>query len=893
MKSSPIKMFKKLALATAVTSVAVATTNLYAAELEEIIVTAQKRAESLQDVSVSITAISGSRIEEAGLHNFQELANHVPNLIVSENAVATSFVLRGVGPGAQQSFEQSVGLFVDGVHLPKGRQARLGLFDLEVVEVLRGPQGILFGKNTLAGAINVTSGTPIPGDPLNGRIAIGVESFGGFNLEGHIEGSLSDELAVRLAYKKRETDGYLDNSFPGSQIGPNAVGDDENLFRFSATWEPNDSTTVKFKHAYGDIVRTGSTAVISTFAPTPNLSGANALFFSATNSFPQISENATNGTFDAFRDSISLGGAALAESLGTSFRSGVARDNSPEALEGTDTQNNDTSLNVDIEFGDGYTFSSVTGFSSYEYQDGIDADFLPVQFVGRSDISEYEKTSQEFRVASDPSKRFSFIAGAYWENQIQEIDRVVAFDATLGIDSSTLFALSQAALDDLAVAAGITDPAGNPLPAGVDGLTSFDQSSRVSNWRQETDSWAVFFQGEYRITDNLTVIGGLRYTTEDKSATANTLLASGASGLTTPLPPVNSLLLELILDGGNLPIEPHNFAGERTTDRVTPALTLEWDAFEDTLFYASYTEGFKSGGFNSVDDQSAAASETNPLVRAATGVGTIATTPGAGFEYDDEDAISFEIGGKHTFFNNSLNFNWAAFASRYDNQQVSTFVGFGFIVTNAASSDVNGFETELLWQATDYLKLGLNFAYLDATFGSFDTAGCTALQDSATALINPNTGLITSDPTVGVRAATSSGACTVNTLDDGSEVAQQNLTGAQLSQAPEFSGSFTANYERPFNDSMSWFVDFNVNFSDSYFLTGDADPIDTQDAFAKYNLSVGFRGEDWGVTIFGRNLSDEITANSGFDVPLAPGVHAVYSLEPRVWGARVSYSFGN
>ena len=174
--------------------------NTYAAELEEIIVTAQKRAESLQDVPLSMTAIEGSKIEEANINSFMDLSEYVPNLSITENAVNTIIGMRGVGIGANQSFEQSVGVYVDGIHYGKSRQIRTGLFDLQQVEVLRGPQGILFGKNTLAGAINITSATPEPDQELGGKVSVEAESFGGTTMEGHITGSMGDSLGLRLAY---------------------------------------------------------------------------------------------------------------------------------------------------------------------------------------------------------------------------------------------------------------------------------------------------------------------------------------------------------------------------------------------------------------------------------------------------------------------------------------------------------------------------------------------------------------------------------------------------------------------------------------------------------------------------------------------------------------------
>ena len=140
-----------------------------AQELEEIIVTATKKEESLQDISVSVTVIDGNLIEKAAVNSLQDLGRYVPNFSVSENAISTITTMRGISIGANQSFEQSVGLFVDGVHMPKGRQFRTGMFDVERVEVLRGPQGTLFGKNTLTGAINVISAKPIIGaDDISG-----------------------------------------------------------------------------------------------------------------------------------------------------------------------------------------------------------------------------------------------------------------------------------------------------------------------------------------------------------------------------------------------------------------------------------------------------------------------------------------------------------------------------------------------------------------------------------------------------------------------------------------------------------------------------------------------------------------------------------------------------
>lgn len=841
----PFHFMSKVAIGVAAVT---AFSNVHAAALEEIVVTAQKRTESLQDVPISITTITGDKIEQAGINNLEDLAGYVPNLQLAENAVATSIIMRGVGPGANQSFEQSVGLYVDGVHLGKGRQSRAGLFDLERVEVLFGPQGVLFGKNTLAGAINVTSATPLPGEEMNGRVSVSAESYGGRTIEGAIEGTVTDSLALRVAFKDLENDGYLDNSFNGTE-GPSA---DEQLLRFAATWQPNDSTTIKLKHVEGEHTRVGATSVPNVIRPVDNLGAASTLAYAVINTFfPALPANAEAGVLDLFRDSITIGGNALAASLGKPTVPG-------EKPEGTDTENSDTSLNIDFDFGDGYTFTSVTGISEYEYEDGIDADFLPIQFIGRADISEYEQTSQEIRIASDSSKRFSYIAGAYLQESTQEIDRVVAFDGTLGVPgfiqavtgSPTLLALPPAT----AAALG--------LPPGVNGLSSFNQIGRVSNWVQDTSTWAVFLQGEYLINDNWTLTAGVRYTEEDKDAIGETRITNDAGGLATP---TTNPITGAVLRGVAPTTYDHRFVDSRTTDQVTPSVRLEWARTDDSNYYLSYSEGFKSGGFNAVDDQA-------PNLVADSG--PIYTVPGQGWSYDDETASSIALGGKHTLLDGAMTFNWEIFDSEYKDQQVSTFVGIGFEVRNAATSDVRGLEVDLKWQATDNLFLGANVALLDATYGAFPTAGCTAVQQSA----------ITG-------GATSFGGCTVTISAGGNPIANQDLQGRTLPFSPEYSGALFFDYNRPVGNDYEFFIGGDLNFTDEFATAGDLDPIDSQDAFEKLNLRLGFRSDQWEFTVYGKNVTDEETRSGSFDITLLTGSHAIYTDPGAVYGARVTYNF--
>ena len=329
-------------------TIAFTSTGIYAQELEEIIVTATKRAVSLQDTPVSVSVISGDKIEKASIHSFTSLATYIPNFSVTENAISTIVSMRGVGIGANQSFENSVGLFVDGVHLAKGRQYRTGLFDIERVEALRGPQGTLFGKNTLAGAVNVISASASVGDLFGGQIAIAGEENGGELIEGHIQGTVAKNFAMRLAFKDRKDDGYVDNKYNGSS-GPTT---DETMIRLSGSWEPNENLTIDFKHADGDHVRTGSTVAIKHWEMVMPPTATSGLAFNITNTFhAALPAAVAAGEFIGYRDENRGAGSSLVLGMNP---------------EGTDTTTSDTSLIINYDFGDGYTFKSTTGRAEYE-----------------------------------------------------------------------------------------------------------------------------------------------------------------------------------------------------------------------------------------------------------------------------------------------------------------------------------------------------------------------------------------------------------------------------------------------------------------------------------------------------------------------------------------------
>ena len=888
-------------------AIATVTSGAYAAELEEVIVTAQKRAESLQEVPVSLTAISGTKIEEAGLHSFAEMSAYVPNLAITENAVNTIISMRGIGVGANQSFEQSVGVYVDGIHYGKSRQGRTALFDVQQVEVLRGPQGILFGKNTLAGAINITTATPDADEEFGGKISGSKESFGGTTLEGHLTGSIGDTIGLRLAYKDRSNDGEFKNTYAGA-LTKSMPTVDESMWRASATWEPTDSTRVEVKHSESDNVRLGQNSITTVFDPVSNLGAASGLMFGVVGMVrPEFAGIVASGNRTPYRDSQAIGGCALEANMGMSS---AICDAGGERPEGTDTATSDTSLSFEMELDNGYTLTAVAGRGRYEYQDGLDADWLPLEFIGRSDISEYDHTSQEFRLTSPTDGRFSWVGGVYLDQQDQEIDRTVVIDGTFGLPEmvmktilgggnpalglDTILALNPAQVgginattpvpgtgltlqglyDATGCAVGAASCLDYTLKVGVEGSTKFQQAGRLSNWTQDTNSRAVFFQGTYDLTDSVAITAGARYTEEEKRSHALMELTTNTTGLGVPN---TNGVLAAIVDGFGLGVA-HEFDEDRSSTQFLPAANIEWTRSEDSMFYLSYSEGFKSGGFNSVDDQ----------LPAFTDEGVQPTVPGPGFEYDDENADSIEIGGKHTLLDGGMTLNWALYDSTYENQQVSTFVGTGFVVTNAATTEIQGLEVDLQWQATDQLRLGASFALNDGKFGSYPGAGCTVQQQAGLLGLARAAGrevLLSSDP------VTSFDGCAASFRGDGVQSgASVDRTGEKV--GVDYNGTLTADYARPVMGGLLWATSIDINFTDGFQMIGGSnDPSTYQDAYSKTNFRTGLKGDNWAVMLYGKNVFDEKTASGAFNIPLASGAFAEYTTPGSIWGATLNYSF--
>ncbi|MDB4476538.1 TonB-dependent receptor, partial [bacterium] len=695
-----------------------------------------------------------------------------------------------------------------------------------------------------AGAVNITTASARAGDEFEGQIMASAESFDGRVLEGFVGGGLTDTLGARLAVKYRETDGFADNVFLGTPEG----SIEELSYRLSLNWQPTDNLNINFKFSQSDYERIGATTTGKVFLNAaerdqfvPNRSAFANTAYSIMDVFYPGYQEQTGREFEVFKDN----------GYGRSREDGIGIGINPDS---SDNDLTNMVFNVDWQVGE-LTLTSVTGYSEYQYVDGADVDWLPLQFISRDDDQSFEQVSQEFRIASPGGEFFDYVAGVYFDQSELEFDRQVAIDTNFdGLFPEFL---------------SIVTP-GNPPPsvlpqnllsALTGGAYNMNQVARNHNYQLDSDSLAVFAQGTFNFTDTLRLTVGLRYTEENKDVISTQFLSDQNSGL---LNPSDSYFLHLI-QANSFNAYAYDYKQERSTDALTPSFNLQWNVGDDSMLYVSFSQGFKSGGFTAADDgnpgdltPTAFPCAPNPDFTVDLDACYDLSNPNDDFEFGDEEVDAFELGGKHTLLDGGMTLNWALFYTEYTDLQTAIFEGLGFVVKNAAGSEIYGLEVDALWQATDNLRLGANFAYLDASYSDFDDGPCTAIQLDA----NPNCSVEQGNP----------------------------LSGEPALYASDYSASFFFDYIRPMGD-MELFVGGEVNYRDAFQSAGDNDPIDVIDSFTKANLRVGLRSGDWEIMAYGRNIFDEEVYMQSYDTPVLAGSHSRYMEESAVWGARLKYSF--
>ncbi len=690
--------------------------------LEEIVVTAQLRDENLQDVPISESIVSGEDLQNKSINDVQELMWSVPNLTVGTNQSSGTgnFSIRGIGTGAQNfGLESSVGLYVDGVY--RARQASLfnQLADIEAVEVLRGPQGTLFGKNSASGALLLRTVAPEQ-DNRNAYLQFTAGNYSLANIQGASNWNVSPEISARTTFFTSSRDGWVD------AVGLGELNDRSRFgLRQQFLYQPNERTSARIIFDYSEIDETCCAA----------LTLKDGLF---------ASNRLSNGAAIPGPDAI------LSALGGTVYRTGSFDNHrlSLNSLPTSENTDNGISLEINHELADS-TFTSITAYRKFDIHDAIDADFSDVELASRDQIAEQSMWSQEFRITSDDSKRLRYVAGIYFYGQ----DLKSRDNLTLG---SRLPAYITAASPDLVGAIMSSDAQswatvnavyGTSFPTTGAAAPVIPNSVIYDSSNQDHSANAIFGRLDFDITDSLEFNFGLRYTSESKDMTsvfsespsipdrsevnsaaigaalgivnaqlaqANGAPAGDGTGVTynatlaamdpTPFLPAvygifqagwaNCTVSDRFCPRPNLDVDMDD-------DNLSGNIGLSWRSDENTLLYLSYATGYKSGGTN-----------TDRI--------------GFGFNpvFNSEETTNIEIGIKRDFPNQNLRINAAIYDMEVDDLQTNTFTGTAFNLQNAGKVKVQGLELEAWWSPADMLDIQLGYVYTDAEFNDFENGNC-------------------------------------------------------------------------------------------------------------------------------------------------------------------------
>jgi len=522
------------------------------AVLEVIVVTAQKRTESLQDVPLSVAAVEGEKMLEAGIKDLSDMNGYVPNFEKADTSIGQYLIIRGIGSGMNQGFEQSVVQYMDDVALGRSVLARMPFMDLERIEVLRGPQNVLFGKNSIAGALSIVTAKPTR--ELTGRV--GLEYQPEYNSrEGTlvVSGPFSDTVRGRIAARYYDEDGYFKNNLTLRDEAQRR----EAAIRGTLAWDITDTLDAALKYEHDTFDYKGRTDEMLFTYQNPNPSSP---FYGLT--YPQIA-------------------AALGAMVGQDIGSDDGRQDFRRNTNINEWSNNDVNvatLTVNWDLG-WSTLTAVTGYADYKIDEDNDTDGSGIDVFTTTQKEKYDQFSQEIRLVSPGSQKLDWIAGAYYQ------DWNLKFESDFNTDGQNLFT----ALGAL----------GGPYAP----LASLAWVHNVREYTGDSTTWAVFGQGTWNPTDALHLTVGARYTQEKKTGTRVLDIVNAQTGMFDLMQAIVGSSVFGVdfktlgeVTGGAYPI--HDLSGKRNEGAFTPSAIVQYDISDGVMLYASAAKGYKAGGFD-------------------------------------------------------------------------------------------------------------------------------------------------------------------------------------------------------------------------------------------------------------------------------------------------------
>jgi len=824
---------------------------------DEIVVTATGRTTAIQDVPIAVTAISGQTLEDAGVENLLDLQQLAPSLRIGtgqSTALGTTVRIRALGTGGDNpGFESAVGFFIDGVFRARAGIAISDLPEVERIEVLRGPQGTLYGRNTSSGAISITTAGPgfEPGGWIEG--SAGDLNYGG--LRAGVDVPLTDTFALRLDGSVRARDGFMTDYLTGQDFNTQ----DRYSLRAQALWDLTDNLTMRVIADTAETSEDCCAATIYRYGAVQNIINDAYL---------------TGNPYAPFLPSFGV----------TSLPNTAGVVNSPEARQVSVTPGRDYleqvedggfSVQFDWDLG-GVQLTSITAERTWGATRGQDVDFSEADLFYRDGLTvDIDNFTQEFRLQGEVG-RLNWLVGAFYSQEdLATTDRIrygtqasdyanaVVFGNTAG--TRELFDGTSAGVDTVFFAGvdpvpsllGAINPAFNQtyLARNVDG-----NGQQADSWTQEATDIALFTHNEFSLTDATTLTLGLRYSESEKEYTGilNAVnpncasmqvlengfglfsgLNTAANGGSASAIGARTLLSILCAPQANTALNTTSlnaWEGTREEDAVTGILSLRHEVNDDLMFYASYARGYKAGGYN-LDRSSFVG--IFPGMTAAQAQAQI-DPESLGFEPETVD--SYELGMRSTIFNGTTFFNVTLFHSQLHDYQLNAFNGTAFITRNIPEAISQGVEIDILSRLTQNLTVQAGFNYTDAY----------------------------NDSTIGFSASPS------DTI----------TSGSPLVQAPEISVTAAITYELPINDDLMARFYLDGRYDSEYrTMALGRDPISDQPETVVLNgrIGLGSPSQNWSVELWGRNLTDEFIAG-GFGAPLQTGTIGAYTNEPQTYG---------
>ena len=876
-----------------------------------IIVRAQGRDQTLSDVPVAVSAVTAETLQKSGVADIRDMNQVAPSLLISStgNESNGSARIRGIGTvGDNPGLESSVAVFIDGVYRSRSGNALSELGPLDRVEILRGPQGTLGGRNSSAGLINIYTAPP----EMDGFSGYGAFTYGNYDairVEGGINAPLGETVAARVDGVYFQRDGFYNDVVNDTRVNDR----DRYLIRGQLLFEPTSDLSIRLVGDYSkkDEACCAATFVQPSFAPLARLSDdLPAVSDQAKFDYPGSLTPALTSTANPIIPVL----LALGQDPRALNQSTFNRDIyvTPRRSYQGETEDYGISGEVNWDFGN-VTMTSITGYRDYSNFQGSDTDYTQVDILYRAPgpnagAREFKTFTQELRFnGSLLDDRIDWLVGGFYANEKLETRDNLRFGTQYGafapcrvvnaINPALASPLSSGCLSagGRAALAGAFGPATPLIFAGLDNLAQINDLGGTGDvYNQKSENFALFTHNIVHITDKLDLTLGLRYTNETKDFNASfgndnvicpqnrALLGSllvptvdtNGDGIPdfAPLGGLAGGIISLSCQGNSTSeLDGVSLADTRDEDQFTGTAILSYKATPDLLFYGSYSRGYKAGGFNL--DRSAL---TTPV---AFNVNTLDPT---NLQFEEETVDAFEIGAKYQ--TRQFGVSVAAFRQEFTNFQLNTFNGSVFLVQNinACKDDLGGADRD-------------NSAATGACASDRTKPGVVAKGVEIEANLSPVRDLTA---TVGLTYADTSFANNLIGNEDGTPLdpALRLLPGDNMSNAPEIVATSSLSWTPPIGDSgMRGLFFVNARMTSDYNTGSDLLYGKEQDGFVVVNGRIGVTniGGSFSVEGWVQNLFDTDYTQVAFNTPFVAEqqTYSAFLAEPRTYGVTVRAEF--